>query len=39
MVKLLGWRARTWKLGKEDDFLEVVRSAGKQEVEVASGEP
>jgi len=39
VVKLLGWRARTWKLGKEDDFLEVVRSAGKQEVEVASGEP
>ncbi|KAF8451524.1 hypothetical protein BGX38DRAFT_1091667 [Terfezia claveryi] len=39
VVKLLGWRARTWKLGQEDDFLEIVRSAGKEEAEVASGEP
>lgn len=39
VVRLLGWRAKTWKLGKEDDFLETVRSAGKEEVEVGSGEP
>lgn len=39
VVRLLGWRARPWRLGKEDDFMVTVRSAGKEEQESPSGEP
>jgi len=39
IMKLLGWRAGTWRLGKEDDFLNTVRSAGKVEPDVRSLEP
>lgn len=38
IVKLLGWRAKTWKLGKEDEFLRTVRTAGKVEPEVPNTE-
>lgn len=38
VVALLGWRARVWRLGGEDEFLETVRAAGKEEVEIAAGE-
>lgn len=38
VVALLGWRAGVWGLGKEDDFLAVVRDAGKEEKEVPVAE-
>lgn len=38
IVELLGWRAKTWKLGKEDEFLRAVRAAGKVEPDVGSSE-
>ena len=31
VVGLLGWRAGVWGVGREDEFLEVVRKAGKEE--------
>jgi len=32
VVSLLGWNVkRRWELGKEDEFIAVVRSAGKEE--------
>ena len=32
VVGLLGWNVkRGWELGKEDEFMAVVRSAGKEE--------
>ncbi|KAF8472799.1 hypothetical protein BDZ91DRAFT_450367 [Kalaharituber pfeilii] len=39
VIEVLGWKAEPWKLGKEDDFMATVRSAGKEEKEVESDEP
>jgi len=42
IVGLLGWNVkRGWELGKEDEFMAVVRSAGKEEEKskTSSSEP
>lgn len=32
ILDVLGWDAPVWNLGKEDEFMAVVRAAGKEEV-------
>ncbi|KAI5795083.1 rab-GTPase-TBC domain-containing protein [Geopyxis carbonaria] len=33
VLSVLGWNAKPWALGKEDEFMTIVRSAGKEEKE------
>lgn len=32
VVGMLGWGAKQWKLGEEEEFMKIVRAAGKEEV-------
>lgn len=37
ILDVLGWGAPVWELGKEDEFMDIVRSAGKEEIKGGPG--
>jgi len=34
VLRILGWNTNTWPLGKDDEFMNIVRSAGKEEAKL-----
>ena len=35
VLGILGWNTNAWPLGKDDEFMNIVRSAGKEEAKLS----